>query len=138
MDYDPSARGQSGGRWADERDWGARGYDPSARYYDRMDYSAHGRPPPVEFRGANPGEFPYDIRMDRGYEMRGGRGGYDTRGGPPYDRGAGVYDARGYDRGAYDNKWQQYDDPRGDGRRGRRDRRRSASQEARHHRGGRR
>ncbi|KAL8274050.1 hypothetical protein Esti_002049 [Eimeria stiedai] len=116
MDYDPSARGQSGGRWADEREWGARGYDASARYYDRMDYSAHGRPPHVDFRGANPGEFPYDMRMDRGYEMRGGRGGYDARGGPPYDRGAAVYDARSYDRGAYDNKWQQYDDPRGDAR----------------------
>ncbi|KAL8431685.1 hypothetical protein ACSSS7_005134 [Eimeria intestinalis] len=114
MDYDPSARGQSGGRWPDERDWGTRGYDPSARYYDRMDYSAHGRPPPVDFRGTNPGEFPYDMRMDRGYEVRGGRGGYDTRAGPPYDRGAAVYDARGYDRGAYDSKWQQYDDPRGD------------------------
>lgn len=117
MDYGSGPRSHSGGRWADERDWGARGgYDPSARYYDRMEYSAHGRPPPMDFRGANPGEFPYDMRMERGYDMRGGRGGYDARGAPAYDRGAPVYDARGYDRAGYDSKWQQYEDPRGDGR----------------------
>lgn len=119
MDYGSGPRSHSGGRWADERDWGARGgYDPAARYYDRMEYSAHGRPPPMDFRGANPGEFPYDMRMERGYDMRGGRGGYDARGAPAYDRGAPVYDARGYDRAGYDSKWQQYEDPRGDGRYG--------------------
>lgn len=114
MDYGSGARSHSGGRW-EERDWGARGgYDPS-RYYDRMDYSAHARQP-MDFRSANPGEFSYDMRMDRGYDMRASRGGYEARGAPPYDRGAPVYDARGYDRTGYDAKWQQYEDPRGDGR----------------------
>lgn len=116
MDYESGHRGHSGGRWADDRDWGSRGYDPSARYYDRMDYSAHGRPPPMDFRGTNPGEFPYDMRMDRGYDVRGSRGGYDARGTAAYDRGAPVYDARSYDRAGYDGKWQQYEDPRADGR----------------------
>lgn len=114
MEYGSGTRSHSGGRW-EERDWAARGgYDPS-RYYDRMDYSAHARPP-VDFRTANPGEFSYDMRMDRGYDVRATRGGYEARGAPPYDRGAPVYDARGYDRTGYDAKWQQYEDPRGDGR----------------------
>ncbi|OEH76555.1 transformer-2 protein homolog beta [Cyclospora cayetanensis] len=117
MEFGSGARGHSGGRWADERGWSARGgYDSGGRYYDRMEYSAHGRPP-MDFRGANPGDFPYDMRMERGYDMRPSRGsGYDTRGGPPYERGAPMYDARGYDRGGYEGKWQQYDDTRGDGR----------------------
>lgn len=116
MDYGTGARSHSGSRWAEERDWSGRGgYDPSARYYDRMDYSAHGRAAAADFRGQNPNEFAYDMRMERGYDMRGGRGGYDARGAAAYDRAAAVYDARGYDRTGYE-KWQQYEDPRTDGR----------------------